>query len=132
MPPGLAAAGGQVAFRAPGGLPGASVVAVGAVLLLLLSLVSGSGLMLLLWLHPGLFDVVCVLLCSRRLSVHSVFLVVAGCLGPCLYAPVLALLVRARGLAFCLECAFWGSCRCLRIWINNCPASILIGDLSTR
>ena len=34
--PGLAvAAGGQVAFRAPGGLPGASVMAVGAVLLLL-------------------------------------------------------------------------------------------------
>ena len=73
-----------------------------------------------------------VLLRSRGLSAHSVFLVVAGCLGPCLYAPVLALLVRARGLAFCLECAFWGSCRCLRIWINNCPASILIGDLSTR
>ena len=41
----------------------------------------------------------CVLLCSRRLSAHSVFLVVAGCLGPCLCA-VLALLVRVRGLAF--------------------------------
>ena len=54
--------GGQVAFRAPRGLPGASVVAVGAVLLLLLSLVSGCGLMLLLWLHSGLFDVVCVAL----------------------------------------------------------------------
>ena len=65
MPPGLAAAaGGQVAFRAPGGLPGASVVAVGAVLLLLLSLVSGSGLMLLLWLHLGLFGDLCVSLFS--------------------------------------------------------------------
>ena len=45
-------------------------------------------------------DVVCVLLRSRRLSAHSVFLVVAGCLGPCLCAPVLASFVRARGLAF--------------------------------
>ena len=63
VPPGLAAAaGGQVTFRAPGGFPGASVVAVGAVLLLLLSLLSGSGVMLLLWLHLGLFDVVCVAL----------------------------------------------------------------------
>ena len=50
------------AFQALGGLPGASVVAVGAVLSLLLSLVSGSGLLLLLWLHFGLFDVVCVAL----------------------------------------------------------------------
>ena len=34
--PGLAAAaGGQVAFRAPGGFPGASVVVMGAVLVLL-------------------------------------------------------------------------------------------------
>ena len=48
VPPGLAAAAwGQVASGAPGALHGASVVAVGAVLLLLLSLVSGSGLMLL-------------------------------------------------------------------------------------
>ena len=53
---------GQVAFRAPGALPNAPVVAVGAVHLLLLSLVSGCGLMLLLWLHSGLFDVVCVAL----------------------------------------------------------------------
>ena len=49
-------------FRAPGGLPGASVVAVGAVLLLPLFLVSGSGPMLLLWLHLGLFNVMCVVL----------------------------------------------------------------------
>ena len=40
------------------------------------------------------------LLCSRRLSAPSVFLVVAGCLGTCLCAPVLASLFRARGLAF--------------------------------
>ena len=45
-----------------GGLLGASVVAVGAVLLLLLSLLSGIGVMLLLWLHSGLFAVVCVAL----------------------------------------------------------------------
>ena len=44
----------------------------------------------------------CVLLCSRRLSAHSVFLVMAGCLGPCLCAPVLVLLVRTRWLALCL------------------------------
>ena len=48
----------------------------------------------------------CVLLCSRRPSVRWVFLVVAGCLGPCLCAPVLTLLVRAPGpavrLAVCL------------------------------
>ena len=106
MPPGLAAAaGGQVAFRAPGGLPGASVVAVSAVLLLLLSLVSGSGLMLLLWLHLGLLDVVCGALFPPP---HSVFLVVAGCLGPCLCAPVLASLVRALGLAFCLGVCLLG------------------------
>ena len=49
-----------------------------------------------------------VLVCSRRLSAHSVFLVAAGCLGPCLCAPVLALLVLARGLVFVLECAVWG------------------------
>ena len=108
MPPGLAAAaGGQVAFRAPGGLPSASVVAVGAMLLLLLFLLSGSGVMLLLWLHLGLL-MLCGLLCSRRLSAHSVFLVVAGCLGPCLCAPVLASLVRARGLAFRLGVCLLG------------------------
>ena len=44
-----------MAFRALGGLPGASVVPVGAVLLLLLSVVSGRGLVLLPWLHFGLF-----------------------------------------------------------------------------
>ena len=59
VPPGLAAAGGQVACRAPGGLPGASVVTVGAVLLLLLSLVSGCSLMLLIRLHSGLFGAEC-------------------------------------------------------------------------
>ena len=48
-------------FRAPGGLPGASVVAVGGVLLFLLSLLSGCGLMLLIRLHSGLFGALCVL-----------------------------------------------------------------------
>ena len=95
VPPGLAAAaGGQIAFRAPGGLPGASVVAVGAVLWLLLSLVSGCGLMLLIGLQLGLFDVVC----CRSLSTRWVILDVAGCLRPCSCAAVLALVVRARGL----------------------------------
>ena len=42
----------------------------------------------------------CVLLCYRLLSAHWVFLVVAGCLVLCVCAPVLASLVRARGLAF--------------------------------
>ena len=50
----------------------------------------------------------CVLLCSRRLSAHSVFLDVAGCLGPCLCAPVLASLVRARALAFRLGVCLLG------------------------
>ena len=49
-----------------------------------------------------------VLLRSRGLSAHSVFLVVAGCLGPCLCAPILALLVRARGLAFRLGVCLLG------------------------
>ena len=49
-----------------------------------------------------------VLLCSRRLSAHSVFLVAVGCLGPCLCAPVLALLVRARRLAFRLGVCLLG------------------------
>ena len=61
-PLGLAAAGGQVAFRAPGGLPGAPVVSVGAVLLLFLSLMSGCGLMLLIRLQSGLLGAVCVAL----------------------------------------------------------------------
>ena len=49
-----------------------------------------------------------VLLYSRRLSEHSVFLVVTGCLGPCLCALVLASLVRARGLAFSLGVCLLG------------------------
>ena len=49
-----------------------------------------------------------VLLCSRRLSEHSVFLVVTGCLGPCLCALVIASLVRARGLASRLGVCFLG------------------------
>ena len=81
-------------------MPGASVVAVGAVLLLLLSLVSGSGLMLLPWLHLGLFDVVCVALFPPPQCAFGVSY--AGSLGPCMCAPVLASLVRACGLAFCL------------------------------
>ena len=55
------------------------------------------------------FGGVCVLLCFRRSSAHRVFLVVAGCLGPCSCAPVLVLLVCARGPALRLGvCAFWG------------------------
>ena len=50
----------------------------------------------------------CVLLCSRRLSAHSLFFVVAGCLGPCLCVPVLGSLVRARGLAFRLGVCLLG------------------------
>ena len=46
--------------------------------------------------------------CSRRLRAHSVFLVVARCLGPCLCAPVLASLVRARGLGFRLGVCLLG------------------------
>ena len=66
MTPGLAvAAGGQVAFRAPGVLPGASVVAVGAVLLFLLSLVSWCSLMVLFGCTQGCL-VPCVLLCFSR------------------------------------------------------------------
>ena len=51
---------------------------------------------------------ICVFLCSHRLSAHSLFLVVAGCLGPCLCAPVLALLVRAHWLAFRLGVCLLG------------------------
>ena len=78
MPPGLAAAaGGQVALLVPGGLPGASAVAVGAVLFSLLSLVSGCGLMLLIRLQSGLFGGVCVALipppqCVRELQRDAV------------------------------------------------------------
>ena len=105
VPPGLAAAaGGQVAFRAPG-LPGASVVAVGAVLLLLLSLVSGSGLMLLLQLHLGLFDVVCVALfpppqCAFGVSCRGWLLgALFVCSCSCIVGPL-------AGWLSVLECAF--------------------------
>ena len=80
------------------GLPGASVVAVGAVLLLLLSLVSGCSLMPLFGCTQGCL-VPCVSLCLRRSHARWVFLVGAGCLGPCSCAFLLVLLVRARGLA---------------------------------
>ena len=81
-----------------GGLPGASVVAVGAALLLLPSLVSGCSVMPLFSCTQGCL-VPCVLLCFRRSRARCVFLVVAGWLGPCSCAPVLVLLVRARGPA---------------------------------
>ena len=47
-------------FRAPGSLPGPSVV--DGALFLLLALLSGRGLMLLIMLHSGLFGAVCVAL----------------------------------------------------------------------
>ena len=50
----------------------------------------------------------CVLLCSRRLSALLVFLVVPGCLGRCLCAPVIASLGRARELAFRLGLCLLG------------------------
>ena len=109
MPQGLAAAaGGQVAFRATGGLPGASVLAVGAVLLLLLSLLSKSGVMLLLWLHLGLFDMVCV-----ALDPLPQFAFGFSCRGwpPWGLVCVLLLLHRCSALVgwlSVLECAFWG------------------------
>ena len=60
VPPG-SAAGGRVAFRAPGVCPAwlaRHVVAVGAALLLLLSLVSGYSLMIFVRLHSGLLGAV--------------------------------------------------------------------------
>ena len=50
---------GPGSISGAGGFPGASVVAVGVVLLLLLSLLSGCGLMLLIRLHSGLFGAAC-------------------------------------------------------------------------
>ena len=88
-----------------GGLPSASVVPVGAVLLLLLFMVSGCSLMFLFGCTRGCW-VPCVLLCFR--CARQVFLVLAGCLGPCSCAPVLVLLVRARGLALRLGVCLLG------------------------
>ena len=90
-------------------LTGASVVAVGVVLLLLLSLVSGYDLMFVFGCTQGCL-VPCVLLCFRRSRARWEFLVdvVAGCLGPCSCAPVLVLLVRARGPALRLGVCLWG------------------------
>ena len=101
-------AGGQVAFRAPGSLPGASVAAVGVVLLLLLSLVSGCGLVLLIRWHSGLFGAVCVALfpplqcmlgasCCCRL-VGALFV----CFRFCLVG------LHSWGWLSVLGCAFWG------------------------
>ena len=87
------------------GSPGASVVAVGAVLLVLLSLVSGCSLMPLFGCTQG-WLVPCVLLCFRRSRARWV--VVAGWLGPRSCAPVLVLLVQARGPAFRLAVCLLG------------------------
>ena len=81
-------------------------MAVGAVLLLLLSL-SGYSLMLLFGCAQG-FWMLCVLLCLRRPLARWVFLVVAGCLGACSCAPVLVWLVRARGPALRLGVCLLG------------------------
>ena len=81
--------------------------ALGVVLLLLLSLVSGCGLMLLFGCTQG-YLVPCVLLRFRRSRARWVFLVVAGCLGLCSCAPVLVLLVRARGPALRLGVCLLG------------------------
>ena len=106
----MCAAGIGGGGRAPGsisgvgGLPGASVVAEGAVLLLLLSLVSGSGLMLLLWLHLELFHVVCVALfpppqCAFGVSCR-------GWLLGALFVSSYSCVVGPRSWAG--FCAFWG------------------------
>ena len=50
---------GTGSISGPMGLPSASIAAVGAVLLLLLSLVSGCSLILFIRLHSGLFGAVC-------------------------------------------------------------------------
>ena len=42
---------------------------------------------------------VCRFVCFRRPRARWVFLVIAGCVGSCSCAPVLVMLVRARGLA---------------------------------
>ena len=93
----------QVAFQAPGGLPGACVVAVGAVLLFLLSLVSGSGLLLLICLHLGLFDVVCVALFLPRQCAFGV-----ACRGWLLGALFVCSCSCIVGLAFRLGVCFLG------------------------
>ena len=46
---------------------------------------------------------VCCFVCFRRPRARWVFLVVAGCLGPCPCAPVLVLLIRARGPAVTID-----------------------------
>ena len=82
-----------------GGLPSASVLAVGAVLLLLLALVSGCSLVLYLVALRVVGCHVCCFVCFRRPRARWVFLVVARSFWPCSCAPVLVMLVRARGLA---------------------------------
>ena len=77
---------------------------VGAVLLLPLSRVTGSGLMLLLWLHLGLFDVVCVALfrppqCAFGVSCR-------GWLLGALFVSSYSCVVGPRSWAG--FCAFWG------------------------
>ena len=71
----------------------------GAVLLLLLALVSGCSLVLYLVALRVVGCHVCCFVCFRRPRARWVFLVIAGCVGSCSCAPVLVMLVRARGLA---------------------------------
>ena len=88
-------------------MPGASVVAVGAVLLLLLSLVSGCGLMLLIRLHSGLFGAVCVALflplqCALGVSCRcwllgALFVCSCSCVVSRAHGPAVRLEVRLLG-----------------------------------
>ena len=98
---------GPGSISGAGGLPGASVEAVGAALLLLLPLLSGHSLMFLFGCTQGCL-VPCVLLCTHRSPAHRVFLVATGWLGPCSCAPVLMLFVRARGPALRLGMCLLG------------------------
>ena len=87
---------------------GASVVAVGAVLLLLLSLVSECGLMTLTRSHSGLFGCcVCCLVPAAPVRVGC-FLSVLDAWGLVCVLPFLCCWSVLVGRLYVLECAFWG------------------------
>ena len=68
-----------------------------------------------------------VLLCSRRLSAHSVFLVVAGCLGPSSCAPLFCIVGPRSWVGF----PSW-SVPLLRIFVikNLCNTFLIVNPFN--
>ena len=96
---------GPGCFSSAGGLPGASIAAVGAVLLLLLSLVSGYSLMLFVGCTWGCWVQCVALFLPPRCALGASCRCLLWALFVCFRS---VLLVRARGPALRLGVCLWG------------------------